>query len=225
LPAAAVMAAAGGPRGIDQGGRFWPRLQGYFTAMSAAKTLAGVVGSVWAVPHRLMYGLDCAVMGRERALIGASERVGRMPGHWGVYTRQAFYRTRLEHVGSDVYFGFMSLLSKPGASIGDRVYIGRFCTLGLVTLEDEVMLADGVQVLSGRHHHGGGAGADGGAAGPEHGDEVAFSRVTIGRGAWVGANAVVMADVGSGAIVGAGAVVVKPVGPGQKVGGVPAKVL
>jgi len=190
--------------------------------MSAAKTLARGIGSIRALPHRAMHVMDRAIMGPERAFIGASERIGRVPGHWGVYARQRFYAGVLDRVGEDAYFGFMSLLSKPGASIGDKVYIGRFCTLGLVTLEDQVMLADGVQVLSGRHHHGGGEGA---ASGPQHEAEVAFSRVTIGRGAWVGANAVVMADVGAGAIVGAGAVVVKPVEPGQRVGGVPAKPL
>jgi acetyltransferase-like isoleucine patch superfamily enzyme len=52
-----------------------------------------------------------------------------------------------------------------------------------------------------------------------------FKQVTIGRGAWIGAGAVVMADVGEGALVAAGAVVVKPVPAYARVGGVPAKAL
>jgi len=161
------------------------------------------------------------VLGDERAFIGASERIARAPGHLGVYTRQAFYRATLEHVGNDVYFGFMSLFSKRSARLGDRVYIGRMCTLGLVDIGNDVMLADGVQILSGRHQHG--TQADDTATLRDN--EQTFTRVTIGRGAWLGAGAIVMADVGEGAVVGAGAVVVKPVAANARVGGVPAKSL
>jgi acetyltransferase-like isoleucine patch superfamily enzyme len=56
-------------------------------------------------------------------------------------------------------------------------------------------------------------------------NEQQFTQVTIGRGAWIGAGAVVLADVGEHAVVAAGAVVVKPVAAGQRVAGVPAKPL
>jgi acetyltransferase-like isoleucine patch superfamily enzyme len=49
--------------------------------------------------------------------------------------------------------------------------------------------------------------------------------VRIGAGAWIGNNAVVMADVGKASIVGAGAVVTKPVPPGVVVAGVPARII
>jgi acetyltransferase-like isoleucine patch superfamily enzyme len=52
-----------------------------------------------------------------------------------------------------------------------------------------------------------------------------YEKVTIGPGAWLGAGAVVMADVGPRAVVGAGAVVVHPVSPAARVGGVPARPL
>ncbi|MEO0477324.1 MAG: hypothetical protein AAF085_15355, partial [Planctomycetota bacterium] len=45
-------------------------------------------------------------------------------------------------------------MSKHDAMIGDRVYLGRFCTLGWVTIGDDARIADGVQLLSGQHHHG-----------------------------------------------------------------------
>jgi acetyltransferase-like isoleucine patch superfamily enzyme len=130
------------------------------------------------------------------------------------------------------------------------------CTIGLATIGDDVMLADGVQVLSGRHQHGSGTGegdalgatalgatgglsagavdacngtggqaASGTRAATLRDNEQQFSRVTIGKGAWLGAGAIVMADVGEGAIVAAGAVVVKPVEAGTRVGGVPARPL
>ena len=189
--------------------------------MSAIKPIARAVGFVCAIPHLLCYALGKAILGGPRAFMAASERIARVPGLLGIYARQAFYKRVLDRVGVDVHFGFMSLFSKRQATIGDRVYIGRFCTIGWAEIGDDVMLADGVQILSGRHQHGSSA---------ESGDtlrdnEQQFSKVTIGKGAWIGAGAIVMADVGEGAIVGAGAVVVKPVVAGAKVGGVPAKAL
>jgi acetyltransferase-like isoleucine patch superfamily enzyme len=206
--------------------------------------------------HRLRLALATPLLGDEKAFTAASESIATVPGQLGVYTRQAFYRRTLAAVGDDVYFGFLSLFSKRGAQLGDRVYIGRMCTIGLATIGDDVMLADGVQVLSGRHQHGSGTGegdalgatalgatgglsasavdacngtggqaASGARAATLRDNEQQFTRVTIGKGAWLGAGAIVMADVGEGAIVAAGAVVVKPVEAGARVGGVPARPL
>ena len=188
--------------------------------MTLGKLIGRALGFWRALPHLLCYRVACLVLGREHAFRAASERLSLVPGHIGLYTRAAFYRRVLAHVGRDVHFGFMSVLSKPQAEIGDGVYIGRFCSLGLVTLGDDVMLADAVQVLSGRHQHGRSS-----HDGPLRDNEQAYTRVTVGQGAWLGAGAVVMADVGDNALVAAGAVVVKPVDAYAKVGGVPAKPL
>lgn len=179
------------------------------------KPIARFLGTLLALPHLLGYWLARALMGNPRAFAAASERIAKAPGNLGVYTRQAFYRRTLAAVGDDVYFGFMSVLSKPDATLGDRVYIGRFCTVGLADLDDDVMLADAVQVLSGRHQHG--------SDGEARDDDMQFTKVAVGKNAWLGAGSIVMADVGEQAVVGAGAVVVKPVAPKAKVGGIPAK--
>jgi acetyltransferase-like isoleucine patch superfamily enzyme len=189
--------------------------------VALGKSIAKAVGSVRAWPHLLGYWTARSLLGEQRAFSAASERVAKVPGLFGIYTRQAFYRRTLAGVGADVHFGFMSVLSKPAATIGDRVYIGRFCTIGLADLGDDVMLADAVQVLSGRHQHG----SDAPDAGTLRDNAQQFTRVSIGKGAWLGAASVVMADVGDGAVVGAGGVVTKPVSPNTKVGGVPAKPL
>jgi acetyltransferase-like isoleucine patch superfamily enzyme len=50
-------------------------------------------------------------------------------------------------------------------------------------------------------------------------------KVRIGRGSWIGSNAVVLADVGRDTIVGAGAVVTHPLPDRVIAAGVPARVV
>lgn len=180
------------------------------------KRVALVIGALLSLPCLLRYAVLRRVVGDERALSAASESAGRRPGLLGVAMRQTLYGRLLAQCGSDVYFGYQTLLSKPQATIGDRVYLGRFCTVGWVEIADDVRVADAVQLLSGANHHGGSTG------GVDH-DDVSVRPVRIGKGAWIGANAVVMADVGAGAIVGAGAVVTRAVPDGAVVVGVPAR--
>lgn len=186
-----------------------------------AKLLGTILGFFRALPILIGYAVCRPVLGEMRAFAAASERVALIPGFLGVYARQRFYQTLLPSVGVNVYFGFMSVFSKRAATLGHRVYIGRFCSIGWAQIGDDVMLADGVQILSGRHQHGTASDADG----TLRDNPQEFMKVTIGAGAWIGAGAIVMADVGDRAIVGAGAVVIKPVEAGTKVGGVPAKPL
>ncbi|MBX2851977.1 MAG: acyltransferase [Phycisphaeraceae bacterium] len=180
------------------------------------KPMGQLAGALRALPWRIRYAMLRRVLEGDRALSLTSETAGRATGLLGLYARQAFYTRVLEISGSDVHFGYQTLLSKYDAKIGDRVYLGRSCTVGRVTIGDDTRIADGVQLLSGRHHHG--TSNDGVAP-----TTVSHDRITIGQGVWIGANAVVMADVGDGAIVGAGAVVTKPIAPGQTVVGIPAK--
>ena len=180
------------------------------------KLLGQLVGTLKALPLHIRYSLLRRVLGGDRALSLVSESAAKKPGILGLYTRQAFYTRTLRACGRDVHIGYQTLLSKCDCSIGDRVYLGRFCTVGRVTIGADTRIADGVQLLSGQHHHGESGGGVTLAS-------VNHQRITIGKGVWIGANAVVMADVGDGAIVGAGAVVTKPVEPGETVVGVPAK--
>ena len=182
------------------------------------KHLGKAAGSLLALPLRVRYAVLSRLLGHERALSLVSESAAARGGLLGLSMRQAFYRRVVSHVGTDVHFGYQTLLSKPAAWIGDRVYLGRLCTVGWVAIEDDVRVADGAQLLSGSQHHGSLS------QGVAH-DQVMHQPIRIGKGAWIGANAVVMADVGAGAIVGAGAVVTRPVPAGAVVGGVPAKPL
>jgi acetyltransferase-like isoleucine patch superfamily enzyme len=103
--------------------------------------------------------------------------------------------------------------------IGSDVHIGRGVLLDIaapLTLEDQAVVSMGATLLT--HFSTGGR--------PLR--EVLPDKLlplTVGRGAYIGANATILAgcDVGAAAIVGAGAVVTKPVPPGAMVVGVPAR--
>ena len=82
--------------------------------------------------------------------------------------------------------------------------VGGYYILGKVTIGDRTLLASSVQVLSGQHQHergSSGAAFDGGQ----------FVQVTLGSGSWIGAGAIVMADVGSRTTFGTASVVTRPI--------------
>ena len=191
-------------------------------AMKAAAILFGrALGAARGVPILFGYWLSRWLIGHERAFLGAAERAARVPGQLGIYARYFVYRRLLTHVGTQFSIGYMSFVTKADARIGDRVYVGRMSSLGLVDIGSDTLIGDGVQILSGGRQHG--RSVEQGRALPENPKE--FVRVSIGSSAWIGANAVVMADVGDRSIVGAGAVVTRAVAPGSRVGGVPARPL
>ncbi len=137
----------------------------------------------------------------------------------GLYLRQAFYKSVLEDCGKDVVIGWGTLFSMKQAKLGERAYVGRNCNIGYGIIGSEVMLADGVTILSGGREHGR-------ESGQSMQEQVQiYSPVFIGRGAWIGSGAVIMADVGEHAIIGAGAVVNKSIPAGSIAVGVPARVV
>ena len=101
--------------------------------------------------------------------------------------------------------------------LGNNVFINSNCLAmarGGITIEDDVMLAGNVQLLSNNH------------------DEyerqiITCEEILIKKGAWLGAGATILAGVtvGKYAIVGAGAIVTKDVPDYAVVVGAPAKVV
>jgi acetyltransferase-like isoleucine patch superfamily enzyme len=186
----------------------------------AAKRCVQALCTLAVAPRLVCVAIGNAV-GLSRAFLNASEAIARVPGMRGVYFRQAFYRRTLTHCGQDIYFGWMSVFSMTEAKVGDRVYIGRFCSIGFADIGEDVMLADGVQILSGGREHS----TRGDAHETMREQSQTYQQLRIGRGAWIGAGAIIMADVGEHAIVGAGAVVNRPIPAGALAVGVPARVV
>ena len=193
-----------------------PRRSASFVCL---KRCAQALFAIWALPRLWMYCCARSFVG-SRAFGAASESIAGVPGLRGCYLRQAFYRRTLARCGQDAYFGWLSVFSMSEAQVGERAYIGRFCSIGFAAIGDEAMLADRVQILSGGHEH-----SRGDQSQPMQCQGQLFQQVRIGKGAWIGAGAVVMADVGDHAIVGAGAVVTRPIPAHSVAVGVPARVV
>ena len=172
------------------------------------------------LPAWALYQLGRPVVGSSRALEGATQWLAWLPGTLGAMLRGAFLRLVLARCSPTAEVCYGTLLSQPGAEIGAGVYVGPRCHLGLVILEDDVLLAAGVHVPSGGKTH---RFDDPALPIREQGGQRGVVR--IGRGAWVGSAAVVLADVGEGTIVGAGSVVTKPLPPNVIAAGVPARVI
>lgn len=103
--------------------------------------------------------------------------------------------------------------------IGNNVFINFDCTfldLGGITIEDNVLIAPKVNLLSEGH-----------PVEPENRQALMVGHIHIKKNAWIGAGAAIMqgVTVGENAIVAAGAVVSKDVPDNTIVGGIPAKII
>ena len=185
-----------------------------------AKWTARAAANGAAAPFLIAHVLKVPLLGRDRALEGSSQLLSLLPGVCGDYVRRAFLAWTIAECHPSATVSFGTILSKTSARIGTNVYVGPYCSLGAVTLERDVLIATGVHLLSGARMHGT---AD--PTRPIREQPGEFTHVTIGAGAWVGAGAVVMADVGRDTVIGAGAVVTKPVPDAVIAAGVPARVV
>jgi virginiamycin A acetyltransferase len=143
-----------------------------------------------------------------------------LPGKCGCLARSCYYHQTLEASHLDACFQFGSLVSKPGTRVERGVYVGLWSAIGLADIAEGAVIGNRVGILSGRHQHDL---SDPGRS-PMSGVD-SFTRVRIGRNAFVGDNAVVMADIGQGTVVGAGAVVVEALPANVIAVGNPARVV
>jgi acetyltransferase-like isoleucine patch superfamily enzyme len=142
-----------------------------------------------------------------------------IPGVPGSYIRVAYAHLTLEACSLDSCIEFGSFFAHAQSRVGRDVYIGAYCVLGRAQIGDRTHLASGVQILSGGRQHP--RAADGRLL-PS--DESAFETIHIGTDCWIGAGAIVMADVGERSTIGAGSVVTRPIPPDVVAVGSPARV-
>lgn len=186
----------------------------------ALKRFANLLATALVVPVWLIYRLGALVVGSQHSFAGWSQALSLLPGMSGAYLRRAFYRLVLPECGEGACITFGTVLSHPTARIGRGVYVGAFCVLGNVTLEDDVLIGSHASIINGARQHGTER-----LDIPVREQRGVFPRVTIGRDSWIGERALIMADVGDHSVVAAGAVVTKPVSDFAIVAGVPAKMI
>ena len=138
------------------------------------------------------------------------------PGFIGNYCRAAFYKLALQECSIDTTICFGTFFSRRAASVGPFVSIGAFCVIGCARIGARTQIASHVEIPSGRHGH----------TRDEEGRLVVLAEdeIVIGADCWIGASAIVMANVGAGTTIGAGSVVVKDVPAGVVAVGNPARV-
>lgn len=167
-----------------------------------------------------MYRFGAMLAGTAKVFPGWSQAFSLLPGLTGQYLRQAFYSLALEHCGKNACLSFGTIFSHPEASVGAKVYVGSFCTLGAITLEDDVLIASNVSIMNGTQQHGTSR-----IDIPIREQPGVFTPITIGEGSWIGEGATVSANVGKHCVVGTGAVVTKSIPDYAIALGVPAKVV
>ena len=173
---------------------------------------------VW--PRVVSMHVRARLIGLDGAFEDSMQALSTIPGLRGRYIRAAFLQQVLPSCAANVTIEAGTFLSKCQATFGEHAYVGPNCVLGWVHVERDVLIASGVCIPSGAQTHG------------THRLDVPIREqpgqprpVRIGEGAWIGANAVVMADVGRGTVVAAGAVVTEPLPDFVFAGGVPAHVI
>ena len=184
------------------------------------KAVANILAVLLVLPAFALYAVGRAVLGREKAFPGWSQAFSLIPGLTGVFLRRAFYRLALSSCEADSCISFGTVFSHATARIGRNVYVGLYCCLGDVTLEDDVLLGSNVSIMNGGGQHGIER-----LDIPIREQPGSWPRITIGRDSWIGDRAIVLADVGRRCVIGAGALVTKAIPDFAVAVGSPARVL
>lgn len=187
---------------------------------SILKSIANSVATLLVLPCVVQCRLSIAILGPERGFSGWSQGFSLLPGLTGVYLRRAFYRLILPRCADGCCLTFGTTISHPTARIGRDVYVGAFCSLGDVELEDDVLLASNVSAMNGSEQHGISR-----LDIPIREQPGRMIPITIGRDSWIGERAVIAASVGRHCVIGAGSVVTKPIPDYAIAMGVPARVV
>jgi acetyltransferase-like isoleucine patch superfamily enzyme len=182
------------------------------------KAIGNGLALVAVLPAVLMCWLEGWLRGSEAVFWFWTHVLAIMPGLPGLYLRRAFYRLTLRQCSLNCWIDFGVIFAHRTASVDDEVYVGAYAVVGSVRLLQGCLIGTRASLLSGPAQHelrADGRWTPSGAS--------SFSEIQIGRNAWIGEAAVVMADVGDGALVAAGTVVSTAVPPGVVVAGNPAR--
>jgi acetyltransferase-like isoleucine patch superfamily enzyme len=169
-------------------------------ALRAARVVLGVL--TWPV----VWPLALVAKVSDMVFRTISELLSVLPYLFGVVVRGEFYRFALRQCGTNVTIEFGTIFIYPDVAIGDHVIIGRFNIIHHCDFGSYALTGERCTFLGGSRQHN--IGRTDIPMALQGGKKM---RIVIGDDCWIGAHAIIMADVGRGAIVGAGAVVTRPV--------------
>jgi len=149
-----------------------------------------------------------------------AQAVALLPGLPGDFIRVAYYHLTLAHCSLDSRISFGSIVSHPRTRIASGIYIGAYTIIGCADIETGCQIASHVQILAGKQQHSRDRSGKLLAANVSE-----FPVTRIGAQSWLGASAIIMADLGEGVTVGAGSVVTKPVESWSTAVGSPARII
>lgn len=184
------------------------------------KHLLNAFAAAIVFPAVCVFRLQAAIVGGDRVFCNWTQLFSLIPGLTGVYLRHAFLRLTTKGCGEDACVSFGTLFSHPSVMLGKTVYIGNYCSIGDVTIEDDVLIASHVSIMNGCRQHGTER-----LDVPVREQTGHYDAVTIGRDSWIGERATVAANIGRHCIIGAGALVLSPVPDYCIAVGVPARVI
>ena len=162
-----------------------------------------------------------SLFGRVRAMYLTGAHIAALvPGLPGDYFRVAYYRLTLAECSLKSRISFGTVFAHAQAQVGEGAYIGSYCILGRVRIGARTQMGSMVQILSGTRQHARNSDGSLGAANLDN-----FQMVSIGSDCWIGASAIVMANVGDRTTIGAGAVVTREVPEDVVSVGNPARIL
>lgn len=140
-----------------------------------------------------------------------------LPGVPGNFLRAAFYKFTLTASSIDVDIWFGTFFSRRGVTLAPNVSIGSYCVLAEVDIGPRTQIASHVEIPGRRQHS---RSPDGKLS---HSGNEPGKAIRIGADCWIGASAIIMADIGDKSTIGAGSVVVKPIPAGVVAVGSPAR--
>ncbi len=166
------------------------------------KRVASIICFIIVVPFYIFYKLESSIIRTEQPFCGMSQLFSLIPGLIGEYMRREFYKLSLQKCSDDCCICFGTIFSHPTAEVWKGVYIGAYCTIGMVSIGENVLLGSNVDIMSGRRQH-----SFERLDLPIKEQDGKFKRIHIGADTWVGNGAIIMANVGAKCIIGAGSVV------------------
>lgn len=167
------------------------------------KNLINLLFVLLNAPFLALYFLLLPISRQDELFASFSQFYALWPGKVGIYLRRNFYRFTMAYLGPNVTIGFGTIFSHRGIEIGENVYIGPQCNIGLCRIGSECLIGSGVHILSGTKQH-------------NYDDPVkplreqggTYTKVRMGENCWLGNCAVIMGDIAERSVVGAGAIVV-----------------